>query len=104
MHPNAEINYLTTTGEYVFENIVDMQGSSGGGGGGDDGGVAGTVQRFKETIPESFNMLKIGDVLEAKNQGGPQSPYDTVVLQEVNIMNDLLKAIFTSLEELELGL
>lgn len=104
MHPNAEINYLTTQGEYVFENIVDMQGASSSSGDGEDGGIAATVQRFKETIPESFNMLKIQDVLEAKNAAGNASPYDTVVMQECTIMNNLLKKIFGSLEELELGL
>jgi dynein heavy chain len=32
MHPNAEIGYLTTMCDTIFDTIVDVQGGSGGGG------------------------------------------------------------------------
>jgi len=49
-------------------------------------------------------MMKIKDVTDAKNEGKPATPYDTVVTQECDVMNVMLLEIFTSLEELELGL
>merc|ERR1712139_393761 len=49
-------------------------------------------------------MLKIKDVCDAKNEGKAPTPYDTVVMQESDVMNVMLLKIFTSLEELELGL
>jgi len=104
MHPNAEINFLTNQCEFTFSNIVDMQGSSGGGGGGDaESGVGAMVAAYKEKIPPSFDLLKIADVTSAKNEGKDPTPYDTVAMQESEVMNKLLLEIFTSLEELELG-
>jgi len=104
MHPNAEINFLTNLTDTVFTAIVDMQGAASGGGGGDDGGVSGLVAKYKETIPPYFDMNKVKDVCDAKNEGKPPTPYDTVVQQEADVMNTMLLKIFTSLEELELGL
>jgi len=104
MHPNAEINFLTNQCEFTFTNIVDIQGSSGGSGGGDESSVAGICQSYKERIPASFDMIKLSDVIESKNEGGAPTPYQTVCTQECEVMNTMLKEIFTSLEELELGL
>jgi dynein heavy chain len=104
MHPNAEINFLTNLTDTVFTAIVDMQGASAGGGGGDDGGISAMVAKYKETIPPYFDMNKIQDVCDAKNEGKAPTPYDTVVMQESDVMNVMLLKIFTSLEELELGL
>lgn len=104
MHANAEINFLTNLCEYTFENIVDMQGSSVAGGGSDESGTGALVQRYKETIPESFNMLKLADVIVAKCGDVGAGPYETVATQESEVMNRLLLVIFVSLEELEMGL
>lgn len=104
MHPNAEINFLTNLTETVFTAIVDMQGAASSGEGGDDGGISGLVAKFKEAIPPYFDMMKIKDVTDTKNEGKPPTPYDTVVTQESDVMNVMLLQIFTSLEELELGL
>lgn len=108
MHPNAEINFLTNQCDFVFENIIDIQGGGGSGSDGEDGGIVAVVQRFKESIPDSFNLLKCKDAAEAKcppeDEEKILSPYDTVALQETEVMNTLLKTIWVSQEELELGL
>jgi len=104
MHPNAEINYLTNLCEFTFTNIVDIEGSSAGGGGGTEDGTGTLVMAYKERIPISFDMLKLVDVIDAKNEGGNPTPYQTVSMQECEVMNVMLKEIYTSLEELELGL
>jgi len=36
MHPNAEIGYLTTTCDTIFDTILSVQGGGGGGGQGGD--------------------------------------------------------------------
>merc|ERR1712159_669675 len=64
MHPNAEINYLTNLQDSVFSAIVEMQGSATSGGGGEGDGVSGIVARYKETIPETFNMIKVKDTMD----------------------------------------
>jgi len=104
MHPNAEINFLTNLTDTVFIAIVDMQGAASSGDSGEDGGVGGIVAKFKEALPPYFDMNKLDDVTDAKNEGKPPTPYDTVVKQESDVMNVMLLSIFTSLEELELGL
>ena len=48
-------------------------------------------------------MIKILEVAESKT-GGNLTPYEVVCMQECERMNELLLEIFTSLEELELGL
>jgi len=104
MHPNAEINFLTNLCDATFNAIVDMLGASAGGGGGEDGGVSAIVAKYKETIPAYFDLLKIQDTCDVKNEGKPATPYDTVAIQESGVMNVMLLEILTSLDELELGL
>lgn len=99
LHPNAEIGYLTTQGETIFQLILQVQGGSGGGGGnkGDDA-VKEFITRFLSTIPQNFSMFDIN----AKAKEKP--PYVVVCLQECERMNILLNEIRKSLIELDAGL
>lgn len=61
LHPNAEIGYLTTQGENLFETILDVSGGSGVGAlGGQDELVNHLIVDFLAKLNEfGFNMLDI---------------------------------------------
>ena len=61
LHPNAEIGYLTTTGETLFEYILSVQGGGSGGGGGKkkEDIVKDLIKKFTDTLPANFSMLDI---------------------------------------------
>lgn len=100
LHPNAEINYLTSSGEMLFSTIIDVQGGAGG---------AGTNRKAEDIVntmitlylgklPNDFNMMEI--VARAKEK----KPEVIVCFQECERMNVLLGEIRRSLTELQLGL
>jgi dynein heavy chain, axonemal len=97
MHPNAEIGYLTSMCDSIFNTIVDVQGGSGGGGK-QDSGTMNIVMDLKNRISPDFNMFDIEAKIKDKN------PYVVVAIQECERMNVLLFEIKTSLENLRLGL
>lgn len=99
LHPNAEIGYLTTTGETLFEYILSVQGGgSGGGGKKKEDIVKELIKKFTEQLPANFSMLDIN--MRAKEK----SPYIVVCIQECERMNTLLSTIRFSLFELDAGL
>jgi len=99
LHPNAEIGYLTTQGETLFQTILACTGGSGGGGaGGKDAMVKEMIDRFLGLLPPNYNMIELG--LKVKER----SPYVVVCLQECERMNTLLDEIRQSLEDLDAGL
>jgi dynein heavy chain, axonemal len=97
LHPNAEIGYLTTTCDTIFETILSVQGGISSGGK-KDSGVMGILMDLKARAPPDFNMLDITGKVKEK------SPYVVVALQECERMNLLLFEIKSSLESLRLGL
>lgn len=100
MHPNAEINYLTATGERLFNTIIDVQGGAGGGESSkkQEDIVIGIIDDFLERLPPNFNMIEITGKTKER-------PPDVVVcLQECERMNILLNEIRRSLIELQMGL
>jgi len=99
LHPNAEINYLTTFGESLFDFILQVQGGgSGGGGKKKEDVVKELIKRFTEQLPANFSMIDIN--MRAKDK----SPYVVVCIQECERMNTLLSVIRFSLFELDAGL
>lgn len=100
LHPNAEISYLTTNGETLFEYILSVQGGGSGGGGGKkkDDIVKDLIKKFTETLPPNFSMIDINARAKEK------SPYIVVCLQECERMNTLLSTLRFSLFELDAGL
>jgi len=59
LHPNAEVGYLTSLGEKLCFTILECSGGGGGGSSSKDQMVQGTIDRFLEALPESFNYLDI---------------------------------------------
>lgn len=58
LHPNAEIGYLTTLGETLFNTILSVSGGSGGGDGGESG-IKAIIANLLKELPVSFNMIDI---------------------------------------------
>jgi len=104
LHPNAEIDFLTTTSENLFRTILELQPRDIGAGG---GGEAGQTREEKikqklddvlERLPEEFNLRELFAKAEEK------TPYTVVAIQECERMNTLTREIRRSLKELNLGL
>lgn len=100
LHPNAEIGYLTTTGEKLFTTILQCSGSAGGAGGDQDDTVRKYIEEYLERLPEEFGMIDMNIAAKKKNM----TPFVVVCLQECERMNTLLAVIKKSLEELRDGL
>ncbi|XP_066292954.1 dynein beta chain, ciliary-like [Branchiostoma lanceolatum] len=102
LHPNAEIGFLTTTSEKLFQTVLEMQprdaGAGGGAGATREEKVKGVLDEILEKLPEEFNMAEIMAKAEER------TPYVVVAFQECERMNMLTKEIRRSLKELDLGL
>jgi dynein heavy chain len=60
LHPNAEIGYLTSTSEELFNQIMQVQGGGSTGGKGRKEDVAKVyIDKFLELLPEDFLLLEI---------------------------------------------
>lgn len=102
LHPNAEIDFLTTTSENLFHTVLEMQprDSSGEGAGGAtrEENVKTILDDVLEKLPEEFN------VPELMARAEDRTPYVVVAFQESERMNTLTREIRRSLKELDLGL
>jgi len=97
LHPNAEIGYLTSLGENLFQTILSVSGSSSANAGAASG-VKGKIAAFLKELPENFNMIDMQLKIEVK------TPFMIVCIQECEKMNCLLDEIRWSLTELNQGL
>ncbi|XP_013396327.1 dynein beta chain, ciliary isoform X2 [Lingula anatina] len=104
LHPNAEIEFLTTRSEVLFRTVFEMQprdaGGDGGGGGTREEKIKAILDEIVDKLPEEFNMVEI----MAKVPVEERTPYVVVAFQECERMSMLIKEIRRSLKELDLGL
>jgi len=104
LHPNAEIEFLTTTSETLFRTVLEMQpqdsGASGAGGASREEKIKAVLDDILEKLPEEFNMLE----LMAKVPPEERTPYTIVAFQECERMSMLIAEMRRSLKELDLGL
>ncbi|XP_062567134.1 dynein beta chain, ciliary-like [Saccostrea cucullata] len=104
LHPNAEIEFLTTTSENLFKTVLEMQprdsGASAGAGVSREEKIKGILDEIVEKLPEEFNMIEV----MAKVPPEDRTPYVLVAFQECERMNMLTSEIRRSLKELDLGL
>ncbi|GAB1597647.1 dynein beta chain, ciliary isoform X1, partial [Argonauta hians] len=104
LHPNAEIEFLTSTSENLFKTVFEMQpqdsGAAGSGGASKDEMVKSILDEITEKLPEQFVMLE----LMAKVPPESRTPYVVVAFQECERMNMLIGELRRTLKELDLGL
>lgn len=98
LHPNAEINYLTSMCDSVFNTIMNISGKVGGGGGSNDDQQFNTLMDYKARLPQDFNINEITERIKEK------TPNVVVCLQECERMNILLGELRNTLEDLRLGI
>lgn len=104
LHPNAEIEFLTTLCDNLFRTVLEMQprdsGSGGGTGASREEKVKALLDEILEKLPDEFNMTEI----MAKVPPEERTPYVVVAFQECERMNMLTSELRRSLKELDLGL
>jgi dynein heavy chain len=103
LHPNAEIGFLTSKTDTLFQTILRIEiGSS------DTGAQSGSLLRdvlndLTKRCPATFDMLSIAE--RSKDLlTGPDGPYAVVVTQECTRLNALINDISSTLDELQKGL
>lgn len=67
LHPNAEINYLTSMCDSVFNTIMNISGKVGGGSGGNDNQEFNTLMDYKARLPNDFNINEINERVKDKS-------------------------------------
>jgi len=104
LHPNAEIEFLTTRSDNLFRIVFEMQprdaGAGAGAGVSREEKVKTILDEIVEKLPDEFNMVEI----MAKVPPEERTPYVVVAFQECERMNMLINEIRRSLKELDLGL
>lgn len=105
LHPNAEISYLTSQGQYMFESILSIQGgdtSSGGGAQSKEDPMDKLIEKYTEKLKEKEkDTFSLSDI--RKKAGSIPSPYSIVALQECERLNNIFAACTRSLDELHKG-
>merc|ERR1739838_108334 len=104
LHPNAEIDFLTTTSDNLFRTILELMprdtSDSGGSGATREEKIKSIIDEVLEKLPEEFNMME----MQSKVEVGDRTPYVVVAFQECERMNTLTNEVRTSLKTLDLGL
>jgi len=67
LHPNAEINYLTSMCDNVFDTIMNISGKVGGTGGSSDSQQYNILMDYKNRLPSEFNLIEINSRIKDKN-------------------------------------
>jgi dynein heavy chain len=103
MHPNAEVGFLTSKAEGIFEVILRLEVGSADVGTGNVAIVRETLSDILKKCPAKFDLLDLSDRVKLKVEE-EDGPYSVVVSQECTRMNSLLEYMTATLEELQKGL
>jgi dynein heavy chain len=106
LHPNAEIGFLSSKAENLFQTVMRLEvGSEDAAGGGSS-----TASVLRETLsdltkrcPTSFNLMELSDRAKQRILDA-DGPYTVVLIQECTRVNALVAEIAYTLDELQKGL
>jgi dynein heavy chain len=105
LHPNAEIGFLSSKAENLFQTVMRLEIGSE-----DVSGGAGSTSVLRETLadltkrcPTSFNLIELSDRAKQRILDS-DGPYTVVLIQECTRINALLAEITYTLDELQKGL
>lgn len=103
MHHNANIIYQTKETKFFLETLLEGQpkGSSSSGGVSNDEIALEMILKIKKLIVKIISIDSIDSSLTEIDEKGRASPLTTVLLQEVERFNRLLKIVHGSLSDLE---
>ena len=106
MDPNAEIDFRTTQCYALFKTLQEIQPRGGAAGGGEGQGIQERIQAFMVRVNDECaldqNKLNIDDIA-SKLGDEARTPFQNAFLQECEYMNILIRAIVSSLQEIELA-
>lgn len=102
LHPNAEIGYRTQTSEDLLRTILELSASSGDGSGTEGSDSQQIAETMIQDVLDNLRDVKF-DVEAISNSLDDIGPFQNVVLQECERMNNLVFEIVRSLVELDLG-
>jgi dynein heavy chain len=101
-HPNAAIASQISNSLDLLRTLLSLAPQTAGEGGETPGEIVLKVARsMKEQMPAVFRMK---DIIEELSSRSDPDPLKTVLLQELDRYNKLLKVLQTSLAQLELGI
>ena len=109
LHPNAEIGFLTSKAENLFNSIVRLEvgtesSSSGDAGSGpSNSALRDTLNDLIKRCPATFNLIELASKAKQRLLDA-DGPYTVVLIQECTRLNTLLTEIAASLDELQKGL
>ncbi|RYH29930.1 hypothetical protein EON65_06785 [archaeon] len=107
LHPNAEIGFLTSNAETLFNTMMrlDMGSESSAESGGSSGAslLRETLSDLMKRCPPLFNLIDLAERSKARLLES-DGPFIVVLIQECTRLNTLLTEISSTLDELQKGL
>lgn len=105
MHENANIVYETKEANFFLSTILESQAKmSSSQGSSSDKIVLDILQKIKISVAKSINVDNMNPILMKKDEKDRVYPLTTVLLQETERFNKLLKVVHGSLVDLEKGI
>eukprot|EP00762_Andalucia_godoyi_P002900 ANDGO_04168.mRNA.1 Dynein beta chain len=99
LHPNAEINFLNNEADSLFRLLTELEGGGAvAAGESRESKVRQIIEDIMRDLPENYDVAEMIGRIEER------TPYISVVLQECDRMNILIREIRMSLRTLEMGL
>lgn len=103
MHENANMVYQTKETNFFISTLLDTQSksSSSNDSGNNDDVVLSMIDAIKKTVAKYISIEEINQQLMTLDAKGRPAPLTTVLFQEIEKFNKLLRVLHTSLTDLE---
>jgi dynein heavy chain len=106
LHPNAEIGFLTSNAETLFDTMMRLDGASDSSyntSSASSSVLRDTLSDLMKRCPTPFNLLELADRSKARLIEA-DGPFIVVLIQECTRINALVTEMSSSLDELQKGL